>query len=387
MRIILYTGKGGVGKTSTAAATALRCARLGHRTAVMSTDPAHSLSDSLEAELGPEPVQVEPNLWGQEVDIYYSVNQHWEALRRYLAAAFTWRGVSGMLAEEVAVIPGMEEAGSLLWIDQHNREGKYDVLVVDCAPTAETLRLLSLPDVGRWWFQRLFPAGLKAKLALAPIARPFVGDMPMPDRETVEFAAAVFDQLEAVHQLLADPAISSMRLVMNPEKMVIKEAQRTYTYLNLYGYVTDAVICNRVMPPGAATGYFAGWASTQARYLQMIEEAFAPLPILPAPFFEQEMVGAAMLERLAGELFGEDDPARLYFHGQAYHIEQDAGGYALVVPLGFGHRQDVNLLRIGDELTLQVGAYRRSFILPHVLAGRPHSGAKFEDHTLRIQFK
>jgi arsenite/tail-anchored protein-transporting ATPase len=387
VRIILYTGKGGVGKTSTAAATALRCARLGQRTAIMSTDPAHSLSDSLEAELGPEPVQVEPNLWGQEIDVYYSMNQHWAALRRYLAAVFSWRGVSGMLAEEVAVIPGMEEAGSLLWIDQHNREGKFDVLVVDCAPTAETLRLLSLPDVGRWWFERLFPAGLKAKLALAPIARPFMGDMPIPDRETVEFAAAVFDQLEAVHQLLADPAISSVRLVMNPEKMVIKEAQRTYTYLNLYGYVTDAVICNRVMPPTAATGYFEGWAETQARYVQMIEEAFAPLPILPAPYFEQEIAGPAMLERLALALFGEDDPARLYFQGQAYRIEQGAGGYELVVPLGFGERRDINLLRKGDELTLQVGTYRRSFILPHVLAGRATGGARFEDHTLRIQFK
>src|SRR5512139_1538032 len=297
MRIILYTGKGGVGKTSAAAATALRCAELGYRTVVLSTDSAHSLSDSFEVELGPEPVQVAPNLWGQEVDVHYSIDKHWTELQRYMAAVFSWRGVGSMLAEEIAVIPGMEEGASLLWVNQHHLEGKYDVIVVDCAPTAETLRLLGLPDVGRWWFERIFPIGRRAALTLGPIARPFLDNMPMPDNETFEAVEVVFAELDKIHRLLTDPATSSMRLVVNPEKMVIKEAQRTYTYLNLYGYVTDAVICNRVMSVAAAGSYWGAWLSTQDRHLQMIEEAFAPLPVYTAPYFEQEVAGVPMLRR------------------------------------------------------------------------------------------
>jgi arsenite-transporting ATPase len=387
MRIILYTGKGGVGKTSVAAATAWRCAELGYRTLVMSTDAAHSLSDAFESELGPEPTPLAPNLWGQEVDVYYSMDQHWSALQHYMAAVFSWRGVENMLAEEIAVIPGMEEGASLLWIEQHHREGKYDVLIVDCAPTAETLRLLSLPDVGRWWFERIFPIGRRAALALAPIARPFLDNMPIPDSETFEAAAGLFDQLGEIHRLMSEPGAASTRLVMNPEKMVIKEAQRTYTYLNLYGYVTDCVVCNRVMPATMTGGYFQAWAEAQSKYLELIEEGFAPLPILSAPYFEQEVVGQAMLRRLAQAVFGDRDPSGLFYEGQTYRISQDGDDYVLVVPLPFSEKQDVSLLRKRDELTMQVGSYRRSFVLPRVLAGRATQGAQFEDHALRIRFR
>jgi arsenite-transporting ATPase len=386
MRIILYTGKGGVGKTSAAAATALRCAELGYRTVVLSTDSAHSLSDSFEVELGPEPVEVAPNLWGQEVDVHYSIDKHWTELQRYMAAVFSWRGVGSMLAEEIAVIPGMEEGASLLWVNQHYLEGKYDVIIVDCAPTAETLRLLGLPDVGRWWFERIFPIGRRAALTLGPIARPFLDNMPMPDNETFEAVKVVFDELDRIHQLLTDPDTSSMRLVVNPEKMVIKEAQRTYTYLNLYGYVTDAVVCNRVMSVTAAGSYWGGWLPTQGKHLQMIHEAFAPLPVYTAPYFEQEVAGIPMLRRLADALFELDDPARIFFSGQAYRIEEGDGGYALVVPLPFTEKKEVSVLHRGDELTLQAGAVRRSFVLPRVLAEREVKGAKFEEHELRIRF-
>jgi arsenite-transporting ATPase len=386
MRIILYTGKGGVGKTSVAAATALRCAELGHRTVVLSTDAAHSLSDSFDVPLGPEPVEIAPNLWGQEVDVYYSMEKHWATLQRYMAAVFSWQGIQNMLAEEIAVIPGMEEGASLLWVNQHATEGRYDVVVVDCAPTAETLRLLSIPDVGRWWFERLFPIGKRATLALAPIARPLLDNMPLPDRETFDAAEALFDQLDEIHRLLSNPESSTMRLVLNPEKMVIKEAQRTYTYLNLYGYVTDAVVCNRVMPEAAQGGYFDAWLETQARYLRMVEEAFSPLPILTGPFFEREVVGFEMLRRLADALFDTDDPSRILFHGQTHRVEETDEGYTLVVPLPFVEKGDISLLRSGDDLTVQVGKYRRSFVLPRVLAGLETIGAKFEGDTLRIRF-
>jgi arsenite-transporting ATPase len=375
-----------VGKTSIAAATALRCAELGQRTAVLSTDAAHSLADSFDTPLGPEPVEIAPNLWGQEVDVYYSIEKHWAKLQQYLAAVFSWQGVEDLVAEEIAVIPGMEEGAGLLWIDQHYREGQFDVIVVDCAPTAATLRLLSLPDAGRWWFERLFPIGRRASRMLAPLARPFLDSMPIPDRETLDAAEAAFDQLGRLRQLLIDPDLSSMRLVVNPEKMVIKEAQRTYTYLNLYGYVCDVVICNRVFPDDA-DGYFSARREAQARYLQMIEEGFSPLPILKVPYFEQEVVGQAGLRRMAEALYGDEDPARLLYHGRTQTIEEEGDGYVLSLSLPFATRDGLDLLRAGDELTVQVGSRRRNLVLPRVLNGLEISQAKFVDDSLKIWFE
>lgn len=254
-------------------------------------------------------------------------------------------------------------------------------------PTAETLRLLSIPDVGRWWFDRLFPIGRRATLAQAPLARPLLNSMPLPDRETFDATEGLFDQLGDMHRVLSNPETSSMRLVLNPEKMVIKEAQRTYTYLNLYGYVTDAIVCNRVMPQQAAGSYLGAWLETQAKYLQLVEEAFAPLPILTVPYFEQEVVGFAMLRRLAMALFGEGDPSRIFFQGQTHHIKEQNGEYVLAVPLPFVEKRDISLLSKGDELTVQVRGYRRSFILPWALMGLQTQGAKFEGDVLRIRFR
>lgn len=241
--------------------------------------------------------------------------------------------------------------------------------------------------MGRWWFDRLFPIGRRATLALAPLARPLLNSMPLPDRETFDATEGLFDQLGDMHRVLSNPETSSMRLVLNPEKMVIKEAQRTYTYLNLYGYVTDAIVCNRVMPQQAAGSYLGAWLETQAKYLQLVEEAFAPLPILTVPYFEQEVVGFAMLRRLAMALFGEGDPSRIFFQGQTHHIEEQNGEYVLAVPLPFVEKRDISLLRKGDELTVQVGGYRRSFILPWALMGLQTQGAKFEGDVLRIRFR
>jgi arsenite-transporting ATPase len=386
MRVILYTGKGGVGKTTAAAATALRCSELGYRTVVLSTDAAHSLSDSFDVPLGAEPVQIAPNLWGQEIDVYYSIHKYWDRLKEYLAAILSWQGVSDVLAEEIAVIPGMDEGASLLWVNQHYGSGDYDVVVVDCAPTAETLRILSIPDVGRWWFDRLFPIGKRATLILGPVVRPFLDNMPMPDREILDAAEKLFEELGAIHNLLTDPETSTMRLVLNPEKMVIKEAQRTYTYLNLYGYATDAIVCNRVMPQAVEGSYFDTWLGEQAKYLQLINESFAPLPILKSPYFEREVVGFTMLRRAADALFGAEDPSRLYFRGHAHSIEEQDGGYALLIQMPFVDKKNVSLLSSGDELTVQIGSFRRSFILPRALIGLKALGAEFEGDTLKINF-
>jgi arsenite-transporting ATPase len=286
------------------------------------------------------------------VDVYYSIQKHWATLQQYMAAVLSWQGVSDLLAEELSVIPGMEEGASLLWIDQHLHSDDYDVIIVDCAPTAETLRLLSLPDVGRWWFERLFPIGKRAALTLGPLARPFLDNIPLPDKETFEAAEALFDQLHELHGVLGDPGSSSVRLVLNPEKMVIQESQRTYTYLNLYGYLTDAIIANRVMPLEAVqSGYFAGWRQVQEQYLQQIREAFAPLPILSAPYFEREVVGPEMLRRMAASLFGQEDPSRVLFTGEAHRIVQLNRGYDLVIPLPFTEKGDISVLRSGGLRT------------------------------------
>lgn len=387
MRIMLYSGKGGVGKTSAAAATALRCAERGYKTIVLSTDPAHSLSDSFEIPLGPEPTPIAERLWGQEIDVYYSIHKHWHTLRQYMAAVLTWRGVSDLLAEELSAVPGMEEGASLLWIDQHLNSDQYDLIIVDCAPTAETLRLLSLPDVGRWWFEKIFPIGKQAALALAPLAKPFLQNMPLPDRETFEAAEGLFDQLGELHGVLSDPKISSVRLVLNPEKMVIQETQRIYTYLNLYGYLTDAIVVNRVLPREVVeSGYFAAWREVQEEYLARIREAFAPLPILLAPYFEREMAGTEMLRRMAEALFGDQDPARVMFSGEAHHIDETEDGYDLVIPLPFTQKGDVSVLRSGESLTIQAGAYRRNFFLPRTLAKLPTGRARFEDGHLKVHF-
>lgn len=316
MRIILYTGKGGVGKTSVSAATALRCADLGHRTIVISTDAAHSLADSFDLRLGPEPTLVAPNLWGQELDVLYQMDKYWGNMQRYFATVLAWRGLDDLIAEELAVFPGMEELASLLQI-VHLHDGQpgyrdYEVIIVDCAPTGATLQLLSFPDVARWYLEKIFPIERKAMRLTRPILRA-VTDLPIPDDELFDTIADLIMQLTRMHDILSDPQKASIRLALNPEKMVIKEAQRTFAYLNLYGYLTDAVISNRLIPDRVQDSYFDAWKESHAKYSQMIEEAFSPLPILKAPLFDQEVVGVDMLRRMAESIYGDDDPTKMYF--------------------------------------------------------------------------
>jgi arsenite-transporting ATPase len=385
MKIVIYTGKGGVGKTSVAAASALRCADLGHRTCVLSTDAAHSLADSLDIPLGPEPRQIADNLWAQEVDVHYSIQKHWGTFQKYLSGVLTGRGVDELYAEEFAVLPGLDEGAKLLWLNQYAAEERFDVVIIDAAPTAETLRLLSLPDVSRWWYERLFAVGQGASRLLRPVlSRTRV---PLPNEKTFEAFEALFEQLNHIHDLLSDPAHSVLRLVVNAQRMVIKETQRTYTYVNLYGYVTDAVVCNRLLPAEIADDFFAGWKASQAANLQLIRECFAPLPVLTAPLFRQEMGGTELLSALADELFGEHDPSERFFEGRAHHITPAQGGaYVLNVPLPFADRKDLELYRDRDELTLRVGNQRRNFVLPRALWELQATQARFTGDTLQIHF-
>ena len=387
MRIILYTGKGGVGKTSVAAATAVRCADLGYRTVVLSTDAAHSLADSFDMSIGPEPTNLAPNLWGQEIDVLYQMDKHWGNVQRYMTTVLAWRGLDDIIAEELTVFPGMEELASLLQIVHLHDDCDYDVVIVDCAPTGATLQLLSFPEVARWYLDKIFPIERKMFQLTRPLLRA-VADIPIPDDELFDTVAELIMSLDRMHSLLVDPQKSSVRLVLNPEKMVIKEAQRAFTYLNLYGYATDLVISNRIIPAVVQDGYFSAWKETQKKYGQMVEEAFAPLPILTIPLFDQEVVGLEMLRRMAESIHGDGDPAQVYYVGQAQRVEETDHGYTLTVPLPFVAKEEVQLTRSSfDELVIHIGNHKRSLLLPHVLSSLDVMGARHEEDKLVVGFE
>ena len=378
-RTILYTGKGGVGKTSVAAATARRCAAAGLRTIVLSTDPAHSLSDSLECVLGSEPTPVAANLFGQEVQAQEEMERHWDSVQNWLGSLLEERGVDRIAAEELTVPPGMDELFSLLQIKRHHDEAEFDCVIVDCAPTGETLRLLSFPDVVTWWLERVLPSQRR----FAPWARSLF-DVPLP-------ADGVFDDLErlarnlvAMNGILRDGSRTTVRLVTNADRMVVKEAMRTFTYLNLYGYLTDAVVVNRLLP---AEGYFLAWSETQGEQLELVRSAFDPVPVLTAPYLEREVVGPAMLDRLAGEVFGELDPAAVLHSEIGQRLVTDNGRATLRVEVPFAQKGDLSLKKIGLEVIVRVGSQKRTLMLPPALAAYAASGARFEDGALEISFE
>lgn len=390
MRVIVHTGKGGVGKTSISAATAVRCAEMGLKTIVISTDTAHSLADSLEMEIGPEPVQLQENLWAQEVDARYSMDKYWGRFQKYIVAMFNRQGVDEIVAEEIAIVPGLEEGAHLLWINKYMEDGFFDVLIVDAAPTAETLRLLSFSDATRWWIMKIVSISRGAARILRPIGKVLSRnlDTNLPDNDAWDQVKTLFDTLDKVRNILGDPDVSSVRLVMNPEKMVIKETQRTYTYLNLYGYATDAIICNRIIPPEVTDPYFAMWKDKQRENIGFIKEAFGDLPLMKAPLFGGEISGLDALRRLADEVYGDANPAVRMFDGKTHTIEQDEASkqFRLTVPLPFVDKHDMDLYRSRDELTLRVGPYRRNIVLPHALWDLEIADARFEQSALCIRF-
>jgi arsenite/tail-anchored protein-transporting ATPase len=383
-RTILYTGKGGVGKTSVAACTARGCAQAGLRTLVISTDPAHSLSESLGAALGPDPVKAGKNLWGQEVKAQDEMERHWSGVQEWLGELLVERGVDRISAEELTVPPGGDELFALLRLQAHNESGEWDAIIVDCAPTGETLRLLSFPDVARWWIDKVFPFERQILAAARPIARSLL-DISLPGKAVFADIERLSQNLIAMNEILRDRTRSTIRLVMNPDKMVIGEAMRTFTYLNLYGYLTDAVIVNRLFPHDVGD-YFAGWRRVQEEHLELVHSAFAPVPVLRAPFFEQEVVGAAMLDRLREELFSDIDPAGVLYDALAQELEVLDEGARLRLDLPFAEKGDISLKKIGLELVVGVDGQRRTIMLPPAMAAMRPAGATFDDGALEIRF-
>jgi arsenite-transporting ATPase len=383
-RVLLFTGKGGVGKTTLAAATAVRAAELGHRTLILSSDPAHSLSDALDTRLGPEPISVAQELEAQEIDLYYSMQKHWGNIRSLLLSVLRWQGVREVAAEEMAALPGMSEGAALLWLDQLYRSGAYDLIVVDSAPTGETLTLLTLPQVTEWWVKRAIPFQ-RAAIRTAGFAVRKASGVPV-DLAYQELEALVA-QLEAVRDVLTDPDRSSIRLVVNPEKMVLEEGRRAFAYLQLYGYGIDAVLVNRILPEEGVGEALRGYVESQRGYLDEIEASFAPLPILRAPHQGREVFGVPMLRALGRTLYGDRDPSWLFYRGEPYRLVPEDGGYRLELRLPDEAGRDVVARQVGDEVVLQLANQRRSYSLPRFLGYYRLDNQHFEGGWFRMRFR
>jgi arsenite-transporting ATPase len=383
-RTILYTGKGGVGKTSVAAATARRCAAAGLRTVVLSTDPAHSLADALGTPLNGEPTPIGDALWGQQVAAQDEMERNWTGVQEWLSPLLVERGVDRISAEELTVPPGLDELFSLLQIKRHNESGEFDCVIVDCAPTGETLRLLSFPDVARWWLEKVFPQQSRIMDAARPFARAVL-DVALPGDEVFDDVQRLVRNLIAMNEILRDDEHVSVRLVMNPDRMVIDEARRTFTYLNLYGYLTDAVVVNRVFPAEVGE-YFGGWRERQQEHLREVQAAFAPVPLLEAPFFDEEVVGPAMLDRLGASLFGDRDAAAVLHASVSQQLVVGADHAELRMALPFAARGEISLKKIGLELVVRVDGQKRTLMLPPALGDYRPAGAEFEDGALKVRF-
>ena len=385
MRIILVTGKGGVGKTTVAAATAIAAADRGARTLVTSTDPAHSLADALAVHLGDAPTPVVDRLDGQQLDTHDALERHWGTIQDQLKRVFDWGGVGGIEAEEFLVFPGMDELFALLEVNEHARSGRYDTIVVDCAPTAETLRLLSLPEVLSWYFEKVMPTERRIMKAARPVLSR-VTDLPVPEDDVFRSAQTIFTKVEAVKELLGDPAITSARLVVNPESMVIDEARRTYTYLGLFGYGVDGVVVNRVLPPEADGEYFARWRAIQARHLDRVDENFAEVPRLRLRLFDDEMVGVERLRLLGSELYADRHPIDDFEAISPFDVSEEAGRVVLHLRIPFADGGEVSIKRHGRELNVGVGPYRRAFVMPDTLTRRHVESAELTGGTLAVTF-
>jgi arsenite-transporting ATPase len=385
MRVILYSGKGGVGKTSLSAATAVRAAQIGHRTLVVSTDSAHSLADALDRPVGGTPTSIAPRLDALEVDVNQELSEHWGVIHDWLTRFMTFKGVEETVAEELAILPGMDELFSLLKVKSFAETGAYDLVVIDCAPTGETVRMLAVPEILNFYFSRIFPIQRTVVRSVRPVAQRMT-DMPIPTDDVFGALKALYQQMEGMGPLLQNPKSSSIRIVLNPERMVIKESQRLYTYLNLFGFSVDCVIANRVLPEEARSEYFDRWFDIQAGHLAEARQSFDPLPFLQARLFDREMVGVALLEEFGRHVFGESDPAAVLYAEKPVEVKKEAKGYALYIRLPFAEKDKIQVWTRGEELVVQVANQRRHILLPRTLVSRKLLGAAFADQRLRVGF-
>ena len=381
MRIILFTGKGGVGKTTVAAATALKAAKSGLKTLVISTDPAHSLSDALDMKMGPEPVEVDQNLWGQEFDVYYSMQKYWKNLKDLLLTVFRWQGMDKVLAEELSAIPGMEEGAAFMWIEKYYSENAYDLIVIDSAPTGETLTLLTLPQVTSWWVNKAFPF---QNFAIKTIGKGIRKTTGVPVDKGYKELQNLLKKLEKIHDIFSNPEICSVRIVTNPEKMVINESKRAYTYLQLYGYNVDSLIINRVIPNNAKDGFLKHYFENQKKYITEINESFSELPIFKLHHAGKEIFGKELLNKIGTEIYQDKNPAEIFYKEKLFDIEIIKKGYIISIKMPFIENQDYNVKKFGDELIIELGNRRRNLYLPKFAKYMTLENHKYENKRLKI---
>ncbi len=391
MRILFFAGKGGVGKTSVAAATGVRAADQGCRTLILSLDVAHSLADIFDLDRGlldqrrGRPVKVQPNLWIQELDIQEEIERNWGDIHRYLSGLLNTTGLNEVLAEELAVLPGMEEVSLLLYINEYVRQGRFDALVLDCAPTGESLRFISIPTTLEWYMKKLF----KVERTIVRCARPLakrLTDVPLPGEDYFKALERLFSRLEGVDRILTDPAVTTVRLVTNPEKVVIKETQRAFMYFCLYRMSIDAIIMNRLLPAGLREEFFSDWLISQGRYSELARHYFHPVPVLPVNLFQGEILGRRRLAALAAAIYGERNPLDRFFEEELYRLVKEDGRYRLQLKLPFVVRESVELSKVSDELILRIGSYKRHIMLPKPLLSAASVTARVDPPYLNILF-
>jgi arsenite-transporting ATPase len=392
VRIIFFAGKGGVGKTSVAAATGLRTAALGYRTVILSLDVAHSLSDifDLEKDLLDQnrgrPLQVEKNLWIQELDIQEEIEENWGDIHKYISTLFNTTGLDEILAEELAILPGMEEVSLLLYLNRYVRHNRFDVILLDCAPTGESLRFITIPTTLEWYIKKIFKMERTVVKVVRPLAKKLY-DVPLPGNDYFNAVERLFERLQGVDKILEDAITTTVRLVTNPEKIVLKETQRAFMYFSLNRMHIDAVIMNRVLPTDIQDAYFDGWKETQKKYVEQAKSYFSPVPLFPVELFTDEVLGPRRLGILAEKIYGDLNPLTRFFEGAPYHFDKVDGGYFLSLKLPFVAKKHVELSRVSDELVVRVGSFKRHILLPRQVAAAQSVKAKIDGNLLRIHFK
>jgi len=386
MRIILFTGKGGVGKTTVAAATGIRCAELGKDTLVISTDSAHSLSDSFDIKIGPDVVSLGKHLWAQEIDVNEEIRKNWGPIQGFINQFLQYRGFDSIIADELAVFPGMEEVFSLLELKNYFVQDQFETIIIDCAPTGDTLRLLAAPDIAKWYMEKIFNIERTVLKAVRPVAQHFV-DIPLPTDPVFNSMEGLYKNMIGMKEVLTDQSVTSIRIVLNPEKMVIKESQRAFTFLSLFGYSVDGVVINRVLPEEVHDHFYDEWRKIQTHYLKEIDSCFKPLPLFRVKLANREIIGKRFLSRMAKEIYGDDDPATFFYNDKPIHIVKADEGYCLSLNLPFANKKELNLWVKGSELIIRYKNYKRNILLPRALAVSKMEEARLEDHILKITFR
>ncbi|WP_337859912.1 ArsA family ATPase [Ferroplasma sp.] len=381
-RILLYTGKGGVGKTSVAASTASMLAKQNKKTIVMSTDPAHSLGDSLQADIKPEPTKISDNLYAQEVNINDAIQSHWSDLREYLTALFQYQGLDPISADEIAILPGFEEATYLLYINDYIKNNAYDVIVVDSAPTGEALRMLSFPEVMRWYMEKVFPISRTAAKIARPLMRPFTG-MPMPNDKVFKNAEGLYDDLGEIHNIMQNPDITSIRLVTNADQMSFNETKRAFTYLMLYGYPVDSIIANKIYPEKTGD-FFEKWRGTQSIILGELDSSFPEIKIFKSYLQNNELIGQDRVLKFGQDLYGDQDPYSVFYKGKPVEFIRENGKTAVKIKMPFADKKNLNLFNKSGELVVEVNNWKRILYLPQTMANLQPSGAELRNGYLYI---